>query len=132
MTNPIGNELVAVIGVAATAGPAATTEYFTTQQIANLGSGGVNTEVSVTTGTIGTASRINTFIGFNSASTGNKTADIPASTGSLGIIIISDIYGNAATYPISVNQSVVGVDQVYTNYGSITLLDTTNFGWVSV
>ena len=37
MANPVGNELVAVIGVSATGGPSAVTEYFTTSQIGGAG-----------------------------------------------------------------------------------------------
>lgn len=95
------------------------------------GGSGVTSDVIVITGTTGTASIVNTFIGFNSASVGNKIADIPASSGSLGTIIISDLFGNAYNNPISVNQAIIGVDTIYTDFGSLTLLDT-SAGWVSL
>lgn len=95
------------------------------------GGSGIIHEVDVSTGTTGTASLVNTFISFNSSTAGDKTADIPASTGSLGMIIISDIALTAGTYPISVNQPIVGVDTIYINGASLTLLDTSQ-GWVSI
>jgi hypothetical protein len=135
MTNPIGNELVKVIGISETGGLSAVEEFFTTQQIANLSSGGGGSgiihEVDVTSGTSGTASVINTILIFNSATAGAKTANIPASTGSLGIIIIFDMKGTAGTDNIGVNRTVLGVNEVYTNFGSITLIDT-SLGWLSV
>lgn len=50
MANPIGNELVQVIGVTPTGGPAGTSEYFTTEQIAGLASatpGGTTGQVQI-------------------------------------------------------------------------------------
>jgi hypothetical protein len=130
-----GNEIVLVQGIAENGRPSGQLEATTTQDIADLGGGGgggVAHEVNVSSGTMGTATQINTFIGFNSATAADKVADIPASTGSLGIIIISDIIGTAGTYPITVNQAIVGVNSVYTDNGSLYLLDTAVFGWVSI
>lgn len=132
-----GNEIVLVQGVAGNGRPSGEFEAVTTLEIAELGGGGggggVTHEVAVNSGTTGTASQVNTFIGFNSTTASDKVADIPPSTGSLGIIIISDIAGTAGTYPITVNQTISGgVDSVYTNGGRLYLLDTTAFGWVSI
>lgn len=131
-----GNEIVLVQGVSGNGLLSGEYEVVTTQEIADLGGGGggggLVHEVDVSSGSTGAATQVNTFIGFNSSTAADKTALIPASTGSLGQIVISDIIGTAGTYPISVNQAVVGVSSVYTNGGSITLLDTNSFGWVSI
>lgn len=88
----------------------------------------------VSSGTTDTAPNVNTFIGWQSATTGAKTQTIPASTGSKGIIIVNDMQGTAYNYPITivpVSGSINGgQNQVYTNYGSLTLLDTSQ-GWVA-
>ena len=97
------------------------------------GGGGVTFQEFVATGASHTTTRVNTFVGWNSSTASGKTQTIPTSAGSLGIIIISDLAGTAGQYPITVapqTGSITGVNEVYTNYGSITLLDTTD-GWVS-
>jgi hypothetical protein len=96
------------------------------------GSGFISTEVDVSNGTIGTATKVGTFIGFNSGSFNSKVAHIPASTGSLGMIVISDVIGTAGTYNITVNQPVVGLNVVYTDNGALRLLDTKTYGWLSI
>ena len=54
MTNPVGNELISAIGSAAY-GTAATSEYFTTQQVSNLAfSGNATGTLPVTNGGTGT------------------------------------------------------------------------------
>ena len=130
-----GNELVLVQGVTDTGTPSGEQFQTTTQAIANLGGGsggsGITNEVDVTTGTTGTATEVGTLLLFNSASFNSKIADIPASTGSLGIIIIIDVAGTAGTYPITINQAVSGLNTVYSNNGSLRLIDTKTYGWVS-
>jgi hypothetical protein len=74
------------------------------------------------------------FVGFNSVSGGFKTLTIPASTGSLCIIVTADLFGDAATNPITpvpVSGSIFGSPQCYTSHCSITLLDT-SAGWVPI
>lgn len=100
------------------------------------GGGGVTTQTFVTTGTSGTCP-LNGFLGFKSATTGAKTAHIPASAGTLNLVIIADLQGTADSitgYPITIvpttGSIVGGQNQIYTNYGSVTLLDTSQ-GWVS-
>ncbi len=136
MGNPIGNELVQVIGIQ-NGGLAAETEYFTTKQIGDLGGGGgggVTIQQFPLTGTTDTVSNVNTFVGWLSAAAGDKVETIPVSTGSLGLIIISDLFGNAATYPINVvpvSGNIIGPASIYTNFGSASFLDTSH-GWCSV
>lgn len=87
-----------------------------------------------TTGSTGALVSVGTFVGWASFFAGPKTQPIPASTGKLGVITISDIIGTAELYPITAvpvsGPAIIGVNQVYTEYGSITLRDTA-FGWVS-
>lgn len=131
-----GNEVLLVEGVTPTGRPSGEQFQTTTQDIADLGSGGgggfISTEVDITSGTVGTATKVGTLLAFNSGSFNSKVANIPASTGSLGMIIISDVIGTAGTYNITVNQSVVGVNVVYSDNGSLRLLDTKTYGWISV
>lgn len=134
---PIGNELVAVIGVTANSSQAAITEYFTTQQIANLGGGGggsVGAQKTVSTGSTDSTLVANLIILWNSSTASPKTQTIPTSTGSLKTIIIVDVAGTAELYPITavpVSGSLISTADVYTNNGSITLIDT-SLGWVSL
>ena len=94
----------------------------------------------ITSGSSFTLSTTNAFVGWNSATTLAKTTNIPAATGSLTTVVISDIIGSADSahgaynYPITAipaSGSIVGVNAVYTNGGSITLLDT-SVGWCSI
>ena len=132
-----GNELLIVGTISSIGSPSNYGRLTTTQEIANLasgggGSGGYTTQTIVTTGTTVTIAAGATFVGFNSAATGAKTVTIPASAGTLKLITIQDIYGNAGTYPINVTGStIIGTSSIYTNYSSITLLDT-NSGWCSI
>lgn len=66
------------------------------------GGGGVEFQVFVDSGTTYTVEQVNTYVGFFSPDNGDKTVTLPASTGSLGIVIVSDLQGTANTYPISV------------------------------
>lgn len=137
MGSPVGNELVAVIGVQSGL-QAATTEYFTTQDIANLGGGGgggggYTAEQVISSGTTATTVAAATNVLWNSATTGAKTNTIPTATGSKKIITITDVRGTAGLYPITaapVSGSVTnGQNQVYTNGGSLTLYDS-SIGWI--
>ena len=134
MTILTGTEILYVVGKTPIGGLSSLPEPCTTQQIAALsGSAGYFGQSIVTTGTTKTIT-IGSFVGFNSPTSGNKTLNIPTSNGSLALVTVSDIYGTAATYPITVvpaTGSISGLNQVYTNYGAITLLDTTA-GWVSI
>lgn len=108
----------------------------TTADIANLGGGGggLTSQQIVTSGTTAAQASLNQFVGFKSATTGDKTVPVPTSTGSLGFIVISDLEGTAEMYPITavpVSGSINGPDQVYTDLGSITLVDTAE-GWSSI
>jgi len=106
----------------------------TTQDIANLANGALSVQVIVQSGTSYTTGTSGIFVGWNSATSGNKTTAIPESVGNLRTIIISDLAGTAYAHPITavpVSGSIVGPASVYTDYGSITLLDTAA-GWVSI
>lgn len=110
----------------------------TSRSIADLASGagsGIITQTIISSGTSHTVLSLNTFIGWNSATGNAKTVQIPPSSGSLGIIIINDLYGSAYTYAVTAvpasGPSIIGPNSVYTAYGSITLLDS-SIGWVSI
>lgn len=133
-----GTEIVYVIGVQ-NHGPSAEYEQTTTQAIANLGGGGgggggPTSTLVVNSGTTSAEAMLSQIVIFNSATVGNKTVPIPSSTGSNQFIWIFDFEGNAGTYPITAvpeSGSITGVNEVYTNNGSIILLDT-SVGWISV
>lgn len=98
------------------------------------GGGGYSTQAFVTTGTTGNLASLSQFVGWQSMASGAKTQPIPTSTGSLALITVMDLVGTAYADPITVvpqSGNIVGVNQVYTNYGSLTLLDTAA-GWCSV
>ena len=131
-----GTEILYVLGALSNGAPSGETEPVTTQQIANLSSGGgaVLTQKTISSGSTDTETSGNMLILWNSATASNKTQTIPTSSGSMKTFIISDIYGTAGQYPITtspVSGSIIGVNEVYTPCGSITLIDSTN-GWVSV
>lgn len=135
MTSLTGSETLEVRGNYTSGKPSGVTETVTTQQIANLGGGGsgITHERDITSGTADTAPLVNTICLWDSATTGNKTQTIPTSSGSLGIIIIMDVEGNASTYPITAvpsSGSIIGPNSVYINNASITLIDT-SLGWMS-
>lgn len=99
------------------------------------GGGGYSQQKIVASGSSDSTAFTGIFIGWNSSSGSPKTQTIPASTGSLEIITISDLLGDAYTNPITAvpaSGSIIGAqNSIYTNYGSITLLDT-SAGWVSI
>jgi len=139
MTNPVGNELVQVIGVTPTGQPAGVSEYFTTQQIANLGGGGGSSNITptrlISSGSSDTATNTDGSIGWNSASASAKTESIPAPTQLGQNITIKDAYGNAGTYSITVTpvsgtidgQANYVLDQ---NYEAITLVANGSTNWM--
>lgn len=96
------------------------------------GGGGVTAQEYVVSGNTHTTPAVGTLVGWNSPAASPKTENIPTSTGSLGIIIITDYYGNAAQYPISVvpasGSIVQGPTSLAVDFGSMTLLDT-DMGW---
>ena len=87
-----------------------------------------------TSGTSGQVYQTGIFVGWASSVASTKNLTIPASTGSLGRIIVSDMNGSASAYPIFVTPvtgAIIGVNGVYSSYGSITLMDTA-MGWASI
>ncbi len=99
-----------------------------------IGGGGFIYEEDVNSGIINMTANVGTIALWNSPDAGSKTNYIPAATGSLQLITLVDVFGNAYTYnitPVPLAGSIVGNPAVYTNGGSITLLDT-NSGWVEV
>lgn len=126
-------------------GPASDTDIFqvygSSKLVTAVGISSVSTGTSyafqavVESGTIGPVVAGGTFIAWNSPASGPKTQPLPESIGSLQVITISDVYGDAGTYPITPLPpygSVIGaVSTVYTNHGSMTLIDT-NVGWCSI
>ena len=107
-----------------------------TYGICGSGGGGVTTQTIITTGASGTA-HLNGFLGFNSSTNTAKTANIPAPTGTLNIIIIADLKGDASSHAITAvpaSGTIIGDSPssvINTNFGTITLIDTT-IGWVSI
>jgi hypothetical protein len=88
----------------------------------------------ISTGSSNTTTLYSALIAWNSATTSAKSQTIPTSIGSMQVIVVSDVIGTAYAYPITVapvTGVIHGVNSVYTNYGSITLLDSPN-GWVSI
>lgn len=104
--------------------------------IVGVGSGsGITSQLIIASGSSGIAT-YNQFVGFKSASGAPKTLAIPPPGGTLAMIIIADLEGDAdpnAITPVPTSGIIIGTPtpSVYTNYGSITLLDT-NAGWVSI
>lgn len=136
MSGPVGNELVAVIGVAANNGQAATTEYFTTAQIAGLGGGGgLANQVTFSSGTVFNVTQSSTGVLCTGMTIANKTVNIPTSPGDLSIIEVSDVAGNAGTdgnnITIASSSTIFGNAVIYTNGWSIALRAYTS-GWVSI
>ena len=136
MANPVGTELVQVVGVTPTGGLSGVSEYFTIAQIAaggGGGGGGISTQAFLSSGTTGTAA-LSQFYGVQSPTTGAKTITIPTSTGSLKQIIVSDLQGTANTYNITVTPasgSIIGPSVCSGAFQSLTFLDTTS-GWASI
>lgn len=100
-----------------------------------IGGGGYIFEEDVNSGTTNMTTQGSTIVLWNSASTAVKTNYIPVSSGSMQLITICDIAGTAYAYPITavpLTGSIInGQNQVYTNLGSITLLDSSQ-GWVGI
>lgn len=88
----------------------------------------------IDTGNSYTSAVAGIFVGWKSSSSSDKSLTIPASTGFSGTVIVSDLLGTAGTYPINVvpvSGAIIGLTSVYTDFGSITLLDTVA-GWCSI
>jgi len=101
---------------------------------ASGGGSGISNQYTVSSGSSYTATQTSLIVMFNSSATSSKTLTIPTSTGSYGQIVVMDIYGNAATYNITVSPvigSIKGPSVLNANYQSITLIDTPN-GWLSI
>lgn len=127
LNNLTGNEVLEVTG-SILGKPSGETFTTTTQDIANLAGGtggGLIHQQFVSSGTTDTVVAVGTFVGWQSADAAPKTQIVPDSTGSLGVIVIADLQGTADLYPITVDKPVInGQNQVYTNGGVLTLLDT--------
>lgn len=98
---------------------------------------GITSQQIVSSGSTATAI-LGQAVLMNSASGLAKTVTAPTATGSLQIISIIDVRGDAGTSNItftpltgSVVGNSVGQNQVYTNYGTGTWLDTSQ-GWARV
>lgn len=88
-------------------------------------------QIFIRSGNSYTALDTNLYIGWNSPDASVKTVTIPISIGSLTTIVVQDVFGNAATYQITivpVSGYIIGSNLIQSNNGSITLLDTTQ-GW---
>lgn len=131
-----GNEIIWVQGIAEDGYPSPVLEQTTTLAIANLGgNGGLSTEIDVSVGDTVNAT-LGSIVMFNSSSGTPKTVNAPAATGSLAIIEMVDVFGDAYTNPITFvpagGGGVIGnQDQVYTDNGSARFRDTT-LGWANV
>ena len=101
--------------------------------IAGLNGGGYANEQIVASGTTATVAQVGTFVIVNSPAPGAKTITIPAPPGSKKVITIQDYagtaYGNSIT-AVPVSGGINGLNQVYTNFGSISLYDS-SVGWIS-
>lgn len=128
-----GEEVIQVYG---------SSELFTVNSILqyveeNIGpaGGGYSSQSFVLSGAAGPSASLGEFIGWLSASSGNKTQPIPASTGSLQLICIMDLAGTATNLAqitaVPLTGVVTGNASVYTAFGRIILLDT-SMGWVSI
>ena len=101
MSDPVGNELVQVIGVSSTRAAASTTEFFTTQQIANLGGNASGPVRTITSGTTDSSLQTDGLIQWLSSSKSSKTQVINAGTVNGQTLEINDGTGNASQYPIT-------------------------------
>jgi hypothetical protein len=110
------------------------------RNVISSGGGGITSAVQIEAGATGATAAFNSINLWNSATASNKTQPIPTAIGSFAVIFIMDQYGlnapagGAYPYPITavpLSGSVIGLNQVYTNGGSIMLIDTP-FGWVSL
>lgn len=134
MANPVGNELVAVIGVSATGGPSAVTEYFTTSQIG--GAGFLSTR-EITSGVSDAATSNDNLIAWDSSSASAKTQTIPVPTKKSKTLVIKDEYGNAGTYNITISPASGTIDGSATfvmnsNLQSVTLVANGTSNWMVV
>jgi hypothetical protein len=91
-----------------------------------------------TTNTVSAALTADTVITWQSAATGAKSQTIPTAIGSGFRMTVTDCQGTATTYPITVAPATgsvigasMGTNHIYTNYSSITLIDT-SIGWVAI
>ena len=135
MTTLTGNEIFYVVGEHNDGSLSPIYTQVTTQQVANLGNGvtysnqiinySSNNLVVTSTGTI---------VAFDNISGVAKTCTIPTSSGSLRLITVLDLYGDAGTNNITIQPvtgSITGPSVINSNYASITLVDMT-IGWVSI
>ena len=143
MANPNGNELVGVIGVTSYGGLSGVSEFFTTQQIANLGggggsgTGGQTSSLIVSTGLSDTFGSTDVLVAWNSAAASAKAETIPAPTSLGRTITVKDEYGNAATYNITltpVSGTIDGVAKfvMSANKQSVTLVADGTSNWMVV
>ena len=137
MAQPVGNELVAAIGVSATGYTAATTEYFTAQQIANLAQTGATAARVVASGASDTSKSSDGTILWNSSTASAKSESIPAPTTLGRTLTIADNVGNAGTYNITITPVSGPIDKAATyvisvNSGSVTLIADGVSNWKSV
>jgi hypothetical protein len=99
--------------------------------------GGYAFEQVVTSGLSATTTFPSTNVLFNDTTTGVKTDTIPAPAGTKQIITITDVLGNAGEgvnyiQAVPVSGSIIGINQVYSDGGSITLYDSPGMSaWVS-
>lgn len=105
--------------------------------IAALGGGGGLTGSDIIASGSSVNAQISFFYGFNSATLSNKTVNAPAAIGSLGIVEVADMFGNASVYNITFVPSggdiVVGSQNVlYTNFASMRLRDVAVGMWINV
>lgn len=110
MSNPIGNEFVEVIGITAYGSLCGQSEFFTTQQIANLAGGTGGAARSVTSGTTDSVMSNDTFIAWKSASTSPKSEALGPGAYTGQTFYIKDAIGTSGTYNITVTASGCTID----------------------
>lgn len=99
MNNTIANPLVRGFGATPNGTPSGQDFYI---PVSGSGGGGIQYQVFPDNVDTYTVENVGTFVGFENPDSNDKTVVLPTSTGSLGIVIVSDLDGNAATAPISV------------------------------
>jgi hypothetical protein len=85
--------------------------------------GGYSYSDIVTTGSTAPTPLPGTFVGFNSASGASKTVTLPTATGSLLLITVMDLYGDAGTNNITINGVTWGPNVIYVNGNALTFID---------